>query len=109
VRYEVDGVEVFGIYGFSIRTRREGKPKVFVRLHRVLGRAVLPPVIEKLVITAQVCRDGVCGVFRITLERLLLVADETTVNTADTVIGPLRYYAAGIISADVWSGDENLV
>ncbi|MDR0908211.1 MAG: hypothetical protein LBM77_00440 [Spirochaetaceae bacterium] len=109
IRYEVNGVEVSGIYGFSIKTRRDGKPKVFVRLHRILGKTELPDIIENLTITAQVFKGGVSGIFKINLERLLLVADETIVNTADKVIGPLRYFVVGNISADVYSGYENLV
>ncbi|MDR0908724.1 MAG: hypothetical protein LBM77_03060 [Spirochaetaceae bacterium] len=109
IRYEINGVEVSGIYGFSIKTRRDGKPKVFVRLHRILGKSELPDIIDKLTITAQVFKGGVSGIFKINLERLLLVADETIVNTADKVIGPLRYFVAGNISADVYSGYENLV
>jgi hypothetical protein len=109
LRYEIDGTETGGIYGFSIKTRRDGTPKVFVRLHRILGQNELPPVIEKLIITARVRKGGEFGLFKIHLEKLLLAADETTVNSADKVIGPLRYYAAGSITADVFSRYADVV
>jgi hypothetical protein len=47
--------------------------------------------------------------FRITLAGLVLVADETEIDCADSVIGPLRYYAAGAVEAEVFtSGEETL-
>ena len=41
--------------------------------------------------------------FRITLKRLVLTADETAVDCADGVIGPLRYYVAGTVNAEVFT------
>jgi hypothetical protein len=41
--------------------------------------------------------------FSISLKRRALVSDETEINAADTVIGPLRYYVAGGITAEVFS------
>jgi hypothetical protein len=60
-----------------------------------------------MIITAQLLRDKYerryYGVFRITVKRLALVSDETDVNSADTVIGPLRYYVSGTISTEVFN------
>jgi hypothetical protein len=73
--------------------------------------ADLPSVIEDLTITARLVRDAYefryFGMFRITAKRLVLTSDETAVDCADGVIGPLRYYAAGTVGAEVFtSGGE---
>jgi hypothetical protein len=44
------------------------------------------------------------GCFRLQLSKLLLMADETAVDAPDAVIGPLRYYVAGNVSAEVFTG-----
>jgi hypothetical protein len=77
------------------------------------GDGDLPGVIEELTITAQLLRDKYeyryYGMFRITLTRLVLVSDETSIDSADGVIGPLRYYVAGTVNAEVFtSTGENL-
>jgi hypothetical protein len=41
--------------------------------------------------------------FRITLKRLVPTADETAIDCADAVIGPLRYYVAGTVNAEVFT------
>jgi hypothetical protein len=41
--------------------------------------------------------------FRLILSRLVLMADETVVDSADAVIGPLRYYVAGMVAAEVFT------
>ncbi|MDR0452512.1 MAG: hypothetical protein LBH15_05665 [Treponema sp.] len=47
--------------------------------------------------------------FRITLTRLALVSDETVVDCADSVIGPLRYYVAGTVQAEVFTTDGGVL
>jgi hypothetical protein len=67
----------------------------------------IPDLIEDLTITAQLLRDKYeyrhYGMFRLTLSRLVLTADETAVDCADGVIGPLRYYVAGTVNAEVFT------
>jgi hypothetical protein len=47
--------------------------------------------------------------FRITLTRLVFVSDETVIDSADAVIGPLRYYVAGTVAAETFTTTgENL-
>jgi hypothetical protein len=47
--------------------------------------------------------------FRLILSNILLMADETSVNTSGPVIGPLRYYCAGDMTVDVFTqGEESL-
>ena len=49
------------------------------------------------------------GKFRITLRRLVLVHDETSVECDDSVIGPLRYYVNGDLTAEVFTaGGESI-
>jgi hypothetical protein len=66
-----------------------------------------------MTITARLLRtqyeNRYYGTFRITLKRLVLISDETEVNTVDTVIGPLRYYIAGNVSAEVFTSDEGVI
>jgi hypothetical protein len=69
----------------------------------------IPDLIEELTITAQLLRDKYeyryYGMFRLTLSRLILTADETAVDCADGVIGPLRYYCAGLVQTEVFTTD----
>ena len=70
----------------------------------------MPSIIEDVVITAKLIKDTYeyrkFGTFRITITQLVSVCDETSVNTADTVIGPLRYYVAGSVKAEVFEANE---
>ena len=70
----------------------------------------LPGIIDELTITAQLLREKYeyrhYGMFRLTLSRLVLTADETTIESADAVIGPLRYYVAGTVQAEVFTNSE---
>ena len=73
----------------------------------------LPGIIDEFVFTAQLLRDcyeyRYFGTFRITLKRLVLISDETNINNADAVVGPLRYYVADTVTAEVFtSGGEEM-
>jgi hypothetical protein len=113
VNYRINGQEHKNIYGVTVSTRKEGSPrggggiKTEIRIHRVLEQGEIPPLIEDVEITARLFRNRYeCrhyGMFRITLDRLVLVSDETVVDCADTVIGPLRYYVAGTVNAEVFT------
>jgi hypothetical protein len=110
VAYRINGTEYQNIYGLTIATRKEGGTKTELWIKRVLepGRE-LPDLIAELTITAQLLRDQYerrhYGIFRLTLTRLALIADETAVDCADAVIGPLRYYCAGTLNAEVFTAD----
>jgi hypothetical protein len=114
VRYALNGVENRSIYGLTISTVKKGGTKTEVRIHRVLREGEgFPPVIESLTVTARLFRD--CyewrepGAFRLTLTRLVLMADETAVDCADGVIGPMRYYVAGCVEGEVFTTGEEIV
>jgi hypothetical protein len=108
VSYRINGREYTNIYGFTIATRKEGGTKTELWIKRIVVQGGdLPGIIDELVVTAQLYREKYeCrhyGMFRLTLSRLVLTADETVVDCADAVIGPLRYYVAGRVSAEVFS------
>jgi hypothetical protein len=108
VRYWINGREYLNIYGLTIAERKLGGTRTELRLHRVLEQGEdFPGAIDTLTIAAQVLRDTYeerhYGTFRLALTGLALMADETDVDCADAVIGPLRYYCAGKTSAEVFT------
>jgi hypothetical protein len=110
VAYRINGKEYANIYGLTATCKKEGGTKTEVWIKRVLEPGTgLPGLIEELTITAQLLRDKYehrhYGMFRITLKRLVLMADETAVDAADAVIGPMRYYCAGPAQTEVYSGN----
>jgi hypothetical protein len=108
VRYWINGREYANIYGLTVSAKKEGETRTEARVHRAVEAGVdFPAVIDTMSITALLLRDKYeyrhYGMFRLTLTRLLLMADETAVDCGDSVIGPLRYYCAGIVSAEVFT------
>ena len=114
VTYRINGKDYRNIYGLTLATRKEGGTKTEVWIRRCLEKEPdIPETIDELIITARLLRDKYearhFGEFRVTVTRLVLTSDETNVNSGDTVIGPLRYYAAGAVGAEVFSsGGEAL-
>jgi hypothetical protein len=113
VTYRINGQEYANIYGLTLSVKKEGGTKTELWIKRVLEHETdVPNLIEELTVTAQLLRDKYeyrhYGMFRITLKRLALMADETAVDAADAVIGPLRYYVAGTVTAEAFttSGDN---
>jgi hypothetical protein len=108
VAYRINNQEYKNIYGLTLISRKDDGVKTELIIKRNLECGLdMPEVIEEMTITAQLTRtqyeERFYGMFRITLKRLVLISDETIVETADTVIGPLRYYVAGNISMEVFS------
>jgi hypothetical protein len=108
VSCRVNGTEYKNAYGLTFSTKKEGGTKTELWIKRALQQGPdLPDVIEELTITAQLLRDKYeyryYGAFRITLKRLVLTSDETAVDCTDGVIGPLRYYVAGMVQAEVFT------
>jgi hypothetical protein len=114
VTYRINGTEYGNIYGLTLSVKKEGGTKTELWIKRALQQGTdLPGTIEELTISAQLLREKYeyrhYGMFRITLTRLVLTADETDIDCADSVIGPLRYYVAGTVNAEVFtSGEESL-
>jgi hypothetical protein len=109
VGYAINGKELTGIYGLIINTKKDrGGTRTEVWIHRVLnGSGDLPTAIDTLVITARLFRDKYedrrFGMFRFRLSGLVLMADETDVNSAGAVIGPLWYYCSSSFTAEVYN------
>ena len=108
VTYRINGLEYRNIYGLTLSAKKEGGTRTELWIKRSLERGGdLPGLIEELTITARLLLDKYeyrhFGMFRITLPRLVLVSDETAVDCADGVIGPLRYYVAGTVNAEVFT------
>jgi hypothetical protein len=112
--YWINGKQYTNIYGVTLSCKKEGGTKTELWIKRALEKGEdLPPNIEELIISAQLLKDSYeyrhFGTFRIIIKRLVLLADETDVNTADAVIAPLRFYVAGTVESEVYtSGEKNL-
>ena len=117
VTYKINDRDYSNIYGLTIIAKKEGGSKTEIWIKRTISKdSELPNNIEKIVITATLIRDKYehCpasqyshfGIFRKTLNNLVLVSDETSVNSSDTVIGPLRYYVSGSVYTEVFTTGE---
>jgi len=113
VSYMINGQEYKSIYGVTLVSKKGSGTKTEIWIKSVLGGGFdLPGIIDEFTFTAQLLRDSYehryFGTFRITLKQLVLVSDETNVNSADAVIGPLRYYAADTVTAEVFENSEQI-
>jgi len=114
VTYKINGQEYKSIYGITIVSKKQGGTKNIILIKREKNQGMdIPEVIEEMTITAQLLRDKheykYYGIFRITLNKLILVSDETEINSADTVIGPLRYYISGSASIEVFNPTGEII
>ncbi|MCL2722430.1 MAG: hypothetical protein FWD47_13960 [Treponema sp.] len=114
VDYRINGLEYLCIYGLTIQVKKESGTRTEIWIKRTLDKdRELPAIIEDLIITARLMRDKYeyrhFGIFRITLNRLVAVSDETSVNSSDAVIGPVRYYVSGSISTEVFTSGEEIL
>jgi hypothetical protein len=112
VTYKINRTEYKNIYGFTLSCKKEFGTRTELWIRRSLENGnEIPHIIDELTITAELLRDKYefrhFGTFTITLTRLVLTADETSINSTEAVIGPLRYYAAGNVSAEVFTSGEN--
>ena len=112
--YWINGREYKNIYGVTLSCKKEGGTKTELWIKRVLENGDdLPSSIEEFIISAQLLKDSYeyrhYGTFHITLKRLVLVCDETNVNSTDAVVGPLRFYVAGAVSTEVFTTGEGVI
>jgi hypothetical protein len=110
VTYRINGTEYHNIYGLTIASRKEGGTQTELWIKRSLEYGGdIPGIIEELTIAAPLLREKYeyryFGMFRITLTRLVLISDKTSIDSADAVIGPLRYYIAGTVNAEVFTAN----
>jgi len=114
VAYKINGQEYKNIYGITLVSKKQGGTKSIILIKREKKQGSdIPEVIEEMTITAQLLRDKheykYYGIFRISLKKLVLISDETEINSADTVIGPLKYYISGSASADIFNPTGELI
>jgi len=114
VNYKINGNEYNNIYGVTLVSKKQGGTKTEIWIKRaLLHGADIPAVIEEFTITAQLLRDKYeyryYGSFRITVNRLVLVSDETDINAGGAVICPLRFYVAGSVNTEVFTSSGELI
>jgi hypothetical protein len=112
--YWINGKEYKNIYGVTLSCKKEGGTKTELWIKRVLNEGDdLPSSIEEFIISSQLLKDSYeyrhYGTFHITLKRLVLVCDETNINSTDAVVGPLRFYVAGAVSTEVFTTGEEII
>jgi hypothetical protein len=111
VTYKINGQKYSNIYGLTLAAKKESGTITEIWIKRILNNGPdIPELIEELSFTAQLFKDSYearyFGTFTITAKRLVLTADETSINSAGAVIGPLRYYIAGSVQAEVFSSTD---
>jgi len=107
------------IYGITLSVKKVGGTKTEIWIKRILtvgttkGCFELPECIEELNIRARLLSSkyecNSYGLFSITLKNLVLISDETNINSSDTVIDPLRYYVSGGVYADVFTSSDEVL
>jgi hypothetical protein len=108
VTYRINGKEYKNIYGITLNVKKQGGLKTEIWIRRVLERGEeIPEIIEEIAIEAKLQRNKYenryFGTFRITARRLFMTANETSIECDDAVIGPVRYYVSGEVTAEVFS------
>jgi hypothetical protein len=114
VTYKINGKEYKNIYGITLAAKKEEGTKTEIWIKRALEQGSdLPHLIDELTITAQLYRESYefrnFGTFRLLFSNVVLNSDETQINASDAVIGPIRYYVAGITRAEVFSFGEGVM
>jgi hypothetical protein len=114
VTYQINGKEYNNIYGITLISKKVGGTRTELWIKRVLEKGFeIPAVIEDMTITAQLLRTKYeyryYGTFRITLKRLVLVSDETEINSVGAVMGPVRYYVAGTVNTEVFTSTDEAI
>jgi hypothetical protein len=115
VTYAINGRKFKNIYGVTLLSEKENGTKTEIWIRRALEQGTdIPGIIDEMKITAQLLRDTYearrFGTFAITLKRLVMISDETEIDTSGAVIGPLRYYVSGTVLTEVCtSGEDSIV
>ena len=114
VTYMINGKEYKNIYGVTLISKKRGGTKTEIWIKRALQQETeIPTDIEEIVITAKLLRDKYeyryYGTFKMTFKRLVLIGDETEVNTSEAVIGPLRFYVTGGVNTEVFTSGEEIL
>ena len=114
VDYWINGKENHFIYGITLSVKKVSGTKTEIWIKRILpvGNELLE-CIDELIIIARLLTTqyeyGNYGLFSIRLKNLVLISDETNINSSDTVIDPLRYYVSGGVYADVYTASDEVI
>jgi len=111
VIYKVNGKEHKNIYGITLTAQKDEGIKTELWIKRVLEQGPdLPHLIDDFTLIAQLYRENYefrnFGMFRLSFKNVVLNSDETVINASDAVIGPIRYYVAGVTMAEVFMFGE---
>jgi len=114
VDYYINEKENHFIYGITLSVKKVGGTKTEIWIKRILPVGNdLPECIEEIDIRARLLSTKYefsnYGLFSITLKNLVLISDETNINSSDTVIDPLRYYVSGGVSATVHTVSDEVI
>jgi len=114
IDYYINGKENHFIYGITLSVKKSSGTKTEIWIKRILPVSnELPECIEELNIRAMLLSTkyecNSYGLFSIKLKNLVLISDETNINSSDTVIDPLRYYVSGGVSADVYTASDEII
>ena len=135
VTYRINGKEYKNIYGITLSAKKDEGIKQELWIKRVLEyEPDIPHLIESMTVTAQLYREKYdmrtfgprterndltaasqplgsvpnFGMFRLSFTNVLLNSEETEINASDAVAGPIRYYVAGVTTAEVFTFGEGL-
>ena len=108
VNYYINGKENHFIYGITLSVKKVGGTKTEIWIKRILPKDnEFPENINELIINARLLSSkyeiNSYGLFSIKLKNLVLISDETHINSSDTVIDPLRYFVSGDVEAVVFT------
>jgi hypothetical protein len=111
VDYYINGKENHFIYGITLSVKKIGGTKAEIWIKRILPKDnEFPENINELIISARLLSSkyeiNSYGLFNIKLKNLVLISDETHINSSDTIIDPLRYYVSGGVEADVYTVND---
>jgi len=114
VDYYINGKENHFIYGITLSVKKTGGVKTEIWIKRILPVGnELPECIDEFIIIARLLSTKYefsnYGLFSIKLKNLVLISDETNINSSDTVIDPLRYYVSGGVSATVHTVSDEVI
>ena len=108
ISYKINGLEYKNIYALTLSVKKDSGIRREIQIGRVLENSFdIPEIIEELEINAKLLRDNYenrhFGKFKVTVKRLILITDETNINSVDTVMGQLRYYVSGSVCGEVFT------
>ena len=110
----INGKKYSNIYGVTVISKKQNGSKTELWIKRSLEKGFdIPEIIDEITIDAKLLIEGYeyrhFGMFKIIMKKLVLVSDETNINSGDAVVGLLRYYVSDTVCAHVFTdGGESI-